>query len=163
MTLVEALVSLVVLSLGLIPAIGILSSSVRLASLIKNNLIAANLAQEGVEIVRGLRDEDWFKNPAVPFGTGIVGSWLVDWNTSLISGSANLPQLADTNPPLKFDPTTKLYNYTTGIETNFKRYVSVTMAANPCLCELIVISRVEWSQQGTARIQNVEAHLFDWK
>lgn len=161
LTLVEALVTLVVLSLGLIPAVAILASSTRISSLIKNNLIAANLAQEGVEVIRSLRDANWFANLA--FSNGLQGYWRVQWDTNF---STSPLQPIGSNPPLKFHPSTGIYDYSTGIDgidTNFKRSVSVAMTANTCNCELIVVSRVDWTQYGRTRTQNVEAHLFDWK
>ncbi len=158
LTLVEALVTLVVLSFGLIPTLAVLSSSIRLASLIENNLIAANLAQEGVEVVRSLRDANWFANR--PFNNGLVGSWRVEWNTNW---TTNLPQPIGLNQSLKFNSSTGIYNYSTGVDTNFKRWITVAMSPDPCNCDLVVVSNVQWIQQGKTRTKNVEAHLFDWK
>ena len=164
LTLVEALVSLVVLSLGLIPSLAILTSSTRISALIKNNLIAANLAQEGIEVVRAVRDSNWFAAGNPPFYRYLVDcggpttcNWRVAWDT-------NGPLLAlGTNPPLKFDSATGTYNYSTGIDTGFKRVITVTKVVSPCDCELKVISRVEWIRYGVVRTQEVESHLFDWK
>ena len=164
LTLVEALVALVVLSFGLIPALAILSSSTRLASLIKNNLIAANLAQEGVEVVRSMRDANWFAN--LSFNNGLVGNWRVEWNTSLLSVPSRPPLAVGTNPPLNFDSSTGLYSYSicgTCISTNFRRTISVTLTAAPCACELIVVSTVTWLEFNKIRTVNVESHLFNWK
>lgn len=158
LTLVEALVTLVILSFGLIPSLAVISSSTAITSLIKNNLIAANLAQEGVEIIRGLRDANWFAGRA--FDNGLQGNWMVQWNTDW---STNPPQAVGTNTPLKFDSSTGLFNYSTGVDTNFKRYVSIVKTADPCGCKLVVVSRVDWVQQGRAKTINVESHLFDWK
>ncbi|MDP3696477.1 MAG: prepilin-type N-terminal cleavage/methylation domain-containing protein [Candidatus Taylorbacteria bacterium] len=167
LTLVEALVTLVVLSLGLIPALAIVSSSVRIAALIENNLIAANLAQEGVEIIRSLRDANWFAVPARSFDNGLVigsvGQWRVEWNTNW---ATNPPQAAGTNPPLKLDSVTGTYTYAscpTCADTGFKRHVTVTKTTDPCGCKLIVVSRVDWTQHRSTRTINVESHLFDWK
>ena len=158
LTLVEAIVALVVLSFGLIPALAVLSSSVRISSLIENNLIAASLAQEGVEVMRSLRDENWFRN--LPFDSGLQGNWLVQWDTN---GTTRPPQPVGSNPPLKFDSATGRYNYSIGLDTNFKRAVSVVLTADPCACKLVVVSRVEWTQQGRTRTINVESQLFNWK
>ena len=157
-TLVETLVSLVVLSLGLIPTLAILTSSIRIASLIENNLIAANLAQEGAEVARSLRDSNWFMNRA--FSYTLIGQGRVQWDTNT---TTNLPQPIGANPPLKFDSVTGRYNYTTGVDTQFRRSLTGTMSANPCNCELIIISRVDWTQQGRNRTQSVESHLYNWR
>ena len=60
LTLVEVMVSLLLLTSGLIPILGVIISSVALSTRIKNNLIAANLAQEGVEVVRAIREDHFF-------------------------------------------------------------------------------------------------------
>lgn len=158
LTLVEALVTLVVLTLGLVPSLAILSSSTRISSLIKNNLIAANLAQEGIEVIRNLRDANWFANR--PFDNGLEGQWKVEWNTNW---TTNPPQTISVNSPLKFDSVTGIYNYSIGTDTIFKRWVTVTKIVNSCNCELKVVSRVEWVKYGTLRTLEVEGHLFDWK
>jgi len=160
LTIIEALVALVVLSFGLIPAISILSASTRLSALIVNNLIAANLAQEGIEVIRSLRDANWFNYRS--YDNGFIGNWRVEWNTN----GTTIPLIpVGTNPPLNFDTSTGIFSYSSCpscIQTGFKRWVSVTTTANPCNCELVVVSRVEWSQHGKIRTQNVEAHLYNW-
>lgn len=162
LTLVEALVALAVLSFGLIPALAVVSSSVKISSLIKNNLIAANLAQEGAEVIRGLRDASWFAGQ--PFDFNLPGGqWRVEWNTN----GTTLPlQTIGSNPPLKFHPSTGLYDYSTGIDgidTNFKRGITIVKVPNTCNCELIVQSRVQWQEHGGAKAIQVESHLYDWK
>lgn len=157
-TLVEALVTLVVLSFGLIPSLAIVSSSTNLSGLIKNNLIAANLAQEGVEVVRSLRDANWFAGRS--FDNGLVGNWRVEYSTNWVTNS---PVAAGLNPFLKFDSATGLYNYSTGIDTIFKRSVSIAKTADLCNCKLVLVSRVDWTQQGRSRTVSIESHLFDWK
>ncbi|MEK9208801.1 MAG: prepilin-type N-terminal cleavage/methylation domain-containing protein, partial [Patescibacteria group bacterium] len=69
-TLVEALVSLVLLSTALVPTFILATDAIRLSGRIRNSLIASNLAQEGVEIVRALRDANWFAGQ--PFDTGLT-------------------------------------------------------------------------------------------
>lgn len=163
LTLIEAIVSLVILVSGLIPAVYVISASLNTSSIIKNNLIAANLAQEGVEVIRSLRDANWF-NPAIPsFDNGLIGTWQVDWNTNW---NTNPPQAitVDTSPFIKFDASTGLYNYIIGSNTQFKRTTTIALTPNACNCELVVISRVDWLERGgRARVVQVESHLFDWR
>lgn len=165
LTLVEALVTLLVLSMGIIPSVAVLSFSTRISSLIKNNLIAANLAQEGVEIVRSVRDKNWFANGNPPWdrhlhdcgGANNDCDREVQWDT----GGPLLNLVS--NPPLQFNSATGRYSYDGGIDTIFRRSVKITKTADPCGCELIVMSTVDWTQYGRTRTQNVEAHLFNWK
>ncbi|MDP3792118.1 MAG: type II secretion system protein [bacterium] len=159
-TLVETLVSLVVLSFGLIPTLSVIVSSVNISKIMRNNLVAANLAQEGVEVVTSLRDSNWFNG--VNFDNGLVGTWRVEWNTNWAS---NPPQSVtpETNPFVRLDPATGLYNYTTGSPTFFKRLVTVSLTANTCNCELVVVSEVTWSDFRRTRTIKAESHLFNWR
>jgi Tfp pilus assembly protein PilV len=168
LTIVEALVSLMVLTLGLLPTLSVITSSLNIAAKIRDNLIAANLAQEGIEVTRSLRDANWFLDKP-NFYDGLIdpitetATWRVDWNTSW--AESNLPQSVtqSTNPNIKYDPGTGRYNYSTGNETTFKRYVTVTLSTNPCNCELIVVSTVEWLEKTRPRSLQTESHLYDWR
>jgi|SRR3989344_8283722 len=150
-TLIEALVALVVLTIALGPALILSSNISSLASVIQNNLIASNLSQEGVEVVRALRDANWHNG--LPFDNGLsAGTYRVEWNsnTLVVLGS---------NPPLKIN--NGLYNYSLGADTRFKRTITITLISSE---ELRIISDVTWTEKGE-RIRNIktESHLFDWK
>lgn len=143
--------ALVVLSIGLGPALVLSSSLSTTASVVKNNLVAANLAQEGVEVVRALRDTNWFNGAT--FDNGLAdGIYRIEWNSdSLIS--------LGTNPPLKEN--NGLYNYTTGTDTVFKRTITITRVN---VAELKVVSDVTWAERGNrTRDVNIESHLFNWR
>ena len=154
--LIEAMVALLILTVGLIPVLAVVSSSNNLSALIRNNLIAANLAQEGIEVIRGLRDENWFSGQS--FDNGLIGTWRVQWNTSW----TNPPQQVGTNPSLKFDSATGLYGYSAGADTQFKRTVTVSLVGT-CNCEMKIVGEVTWPERGRNRVIKAESHLFNWK
>lgn len=151
-TLVEALVALVILTLALGPALILSSNISSTASAIKNNLIAANLAQEGVEVVRALRDANWY-NGAPSFDSGLAdGIYRVEWNSNALITLGS-------NPPLKIN--NGLYNYSSGTDTVFKRTITITNIPTE---ELKIISEVTWTERGN-RVRDIktESHLYDWK
>lgn len=150
-TLIEALVALVILTVALGPALILSSNILSTASVVKNNLVAANLAQEGIEIIRALRDTNWFNGNS--FDSGLAnGVYRLEWNSdSLLS--------LGSNPPLKLD--NGLYNYSTGTDTIFKRTITLTKIN---ASELKVVSDVTWTERGErARDVNIESHLFNWR
>lgn len=150
-TLIEALVALVILTLALVPALIFASSLSATTSVAKNNLVAINLAQEGVEVVRALRDINWFNNSA--FNNGLDdGIYRVEWNSNFLIA-------LETNPPLKVN--NGLYNYSAGTDTIFQRTITLT---NVNSGEIRVVSNVIWTERGNrARDVMVESHLFNWK
>jgi len=150
-TLIEALVALVILTVALGPALVLSSNISSTASSIQNNLIAANLAQEGVEVIRALRDTNWFNG--LSFDAGLAnGIYRIEWNSNALISLGS-------NPPLKIN--SGLYNYSSGTDTIFKRTVTIT---KPNSEELSIISDVTWTEKGNrSRDVKAESHLFNWK
>lgn len=151
-TLIEALVALVVLTIALGPVLILTTNITNTASVIKNNLIAAHLAQEGVEVVRGIRDTNWF-TLGNNFDTGLSnGVYRVQWNSDSLLGLGS-------NPPLKED--SGYYSYDSGTDTIFRRTITINKINNG---ELRVISEITWTERG-ARTKSVkaESHLFNWR
>ncbi len=150
-TLVEALVALVVLTTALGPALVLSSNISSTASVIQHNLIAANLAQEAVEVVRALRDANWYNG--LPFDTGLSdGVYRIEWNSNSLIALGS-------NPSLKVNA--GLYNYSSGTDTLFKRTITITKINSE---ELRIISDVTWTERGNRpRDVKAESHLFDWK
>lgn len=150
-TLIEALVSLVVLTIALGPALVLSSNISSTASIIQNNLVAANLSQEGLEVIRALRDANWYNG--LSFDTGLPdGIYRIDWNSNDLTSLGS-------NPPLKI--TNGLYNYSSGTDTSYKRTITITKINSE---ELRIVSEVSWTERGErARSVKAESHLFDWK
>ncbi len=157
-TLVEALVSLVLLTTALVPAFILATDALKLSTGIRNSLIAANLAQEGVEIVRAIRDTNWFAG--VPFTTGLDtcgAGCLVVWN-----GSPPWPlPVGDTTPPLMWDKQSGLYQYVTGVVSPFSRKITIAPSSGSVV-ELVVQSEVTWVERSIPKTIVVEYHLYDW-
>ena len=154
-TLVEALIAVYILSMGILPSLAAVILANSFSSLIKNNLVAANVAQEGVEVVKAIRDENWFNNRS--FDNGLAdGDYRVEWNsTSLMAIS--------TNPVLKVS-TLGIYNYSTGTDTNFRRKITVAkIDPTGCNCELRILVEVTWLERNKTRTVRVESHLYNWK
>lgn len=151
--MIEAMVALVLIVIAMGPVLIMAISAVNVASRIEHNLIAANLAQEGVEVIRNIRDTNWLNGSA--FDSNIpVGTWRVEWNT--VGGGL---MTLGSNPALK--KSNGLYNYATGTDTVFRRTVQISKPNNG---ELILTSSITWAERGNInRNMGVESHLFDWK
>lgn len=160
-TIIEAMVAVLILSLGLIPVLSSILMASNLSSRITNNLVAANLAQEGVEIVRAIRDGNWLASESFDRFLADCGQATcegrVEWNTE------GYPMTVDDNPTLMIDAN-GLYNYTTGSATPFSRKVSITkIDPTGCNCEIKVVSEVSWLEKNTLKSVQVESHLYNWR
>ena len=151
-TLVEALVSLLIFSVALTAIFYLLANNLKAASLVKNNFIASGLVQEGMEVVRNLRDNDWYLGNS--FGTTIPdGTYRAQWNSQAL-----LPLAPD--PYLKKDSGNGLLSYDTGNDTVFKRTVTISAVSG---IEKRVMVAVTWNERGIPKSVSAEDHLFDWK
>ena len=160
-TLIEALAAVLLLTLGLTPLLMVGSAASNVAFSIQNNVIASNLAQEGIEVVRAIRDTNWVATPVRGFDASLSPSGvpafdcttacLVEWNSDVL-----LPFL---DTPLKID-SNGIYNYTLGTASFFKRKITIT---KPSTVELKIISEVTWQERARLRKVTIEDHLFDWK
>jgi len=158
-TLVEALVALAVLSIAIVPAYAISASSVDLAFSIKNNVIASNLSQEGLEVIRAIRDDNWFNER--PWDTGLLSNCAtgcrVQWDSTAI-----LP--LDDNPVLSVDSLNGKYFYAlVGIDATpsvFRRRISINIIS---ATQLKIESEVTWEERGRSKSVKTESHLLDWK
>jgi hypothetical protein len=60
-TIMETVIALSILAIGLTFSSVLISSSLRNISISKNRVIAVNIAREGIEAVRNIRDTNWLK------------------------------------------------------------------------------------------------------
>ncbi len=76
-TLIEVLLALTIFSIGILAVLTLSDANVRLAKENADRVLAANLAREGVELVRNLRDSNWLKieNNQTDCGSGNICPW----------------------------------------------------------------------------------------
>ena len=152
-TLLEVIVALGIFSVGTAVAVNVIIYSIGLAPKIKNRTIAVHLAQEGIELVKNVRDINWVNGNS--FNIGLTPGWgcvgynilnSVDYNCSLSGGS----------DAIYYDGS--YYSHDgTAASTNFTRRVTLfTVSAS----EIKVVSSVTC---GANCAVSLEDHLFDWK
>lgn len=164
-TLLEVMVSAAVLTVGVGTMMVLVSNSLHALNVAKNRTIAVNLAQEGIEIVRNIRDTNWVQN--LPYDNGFsAGSYCLDYQDA---DAASLVPCVD--PVLYRDSTTGAYSHNPsgGVATNFYRTINITMEPNPEDDTTVtpdplvirVVSTVSW-EQGNRQV-SAEEHLYDWR
>ncbi|RJQ13830.1 hypothetical protein C4553_02175 [Candidatus Parcubacteria bacterium] len=174
-SLVEVLVAVSVLLLGTVGVMSLLATAITTAASAQSNLIAAYLAQEGIEIIRKIRDENFIANKNMDQQIPGGGSRRVDWIQAGASPGNQLlggdPQQNKTTPnygsctKLKYDPIYG-YNYSFGTDSVFCRNIYITkntVVSTSSTDELIIEAQVVWSQRGFVKHFIAENHLIDWR
>lgn len=155
-TLFETIVATGLILVGLVGALALITTSLFYVSNIQDRLIAANLAAEGIEMVRNIRDNNWLRGDS--WNSGLAnGDYQVAYNSMALSAYSGQPFL--------FDSTTNLYDYDiSGTITPYVRKISITNMPNMQEAnEIKVVSEVTWQRRGVAYSSSAEDHLFNWK
>ncbi|MDP6704496.1 MAG: prepilin-type N-terminal cleavage/methylation domain-containing protein [archaeon] len=163
-TLPEVLIALFVLTIG---AVGVFSLTTQVTTRSTDStsqLIASYLAQEGIEVVRNIRDSN-----LLDIHKGGSGLWI---DGLLDPSCLNVVKLkyeyqieamdtsfsCDVGAFLKRDSSG--YGYSTGEKTIFKRKVVIEPDSNPDIIEVDV--EVSWDEDGIPRSVTVSSILYNW-
>jgi Tfp pilus assembly protein PilV len=131
-SMLEAIMSVAIVSIGLVAALSLLSKSTRESMDSRDQVIAGMLAQEGVEIVRNIRDNNWVNSaPSGSFNSLSNGNYYCDCFSSCSLGSSYQLNLNGNN----------YYVHSAGTATRFFRKITLSGAATNYL---IVYSVVLW-------------------
>ncbi len=110
-SLIEALVAISILMIGILSAFILVIRTLANTPHIQSRLIAANLAQEGMELVRQIRDTNFIDSGE--FRNGLVsGTYQIDSVTRRLD-------LFEKDNFLKFDNIDKIYSYQSGDKNPF--------------------------------------------
>ena len=165
-TMIELIITLSILSFGIIGVYSVFSPVVTSTYGISHRLIASYLAQEGFEIVRNLRDNNFIANPSPPtWSDGLRFCQLgcqLDYKTG--NPSVENPENAlqsYTGNYLMINPD-GFYSYDIGgQETIFKRKVTIDDSLGPDVLKILV--SVAWSYNSQPYEFKTEGYLYNWK
>ena len=157
-SLIETMVAITILVMVITGPITLASNSLKAASVSKNNFIASNLAQEGVELIRLLRTNnviqgnDWMQD--IRNGQdNCNGSCYVD------AKSLTLQHCTGQCPFLNID-SGGFYNYTSGTPTIFRRTISVQNVGAAGAYRIVVT--IDWTERYGAQSIVLEEIIHDW-
>ena len=160
-TLMEAIVAIFVITAGIVGVLSLVTQTISSAIVSEDKLIAAYLAQEGIEIIRNIRDTNWIE----------AETYFNDWNEGLTGCSGGCE--ADYTTSSILDPTLPsynggrflkidggFYNYTSGTDTKFKR--KITIGSGPIADSLNVKVEVFWQEKGKTFNVPAQENLYNW-
>ena len=149
-TLIESMIAITLIIVTISGLLILVNRSLGYANLAFNRLTAANLGQEGIELVRNIRDTNWLNQK--------------NWLTGLDDGTyqidhTNNALMPYTDQPLLLEETLG-YNYTAGDATIYYRKIEISKISNN---EIRVKCTVTWSAKGGKNFDTVvEQHLLNW-
>lgn len=160
-SMVELIIAIAVLSFGVVLIYGSFYSIASVNYSLGPRFTAMNLAQEGIEIIRNLRDTNYINN--VMWSTGIAGSpcslgCRLDYKT--VSYSQLAPYDDNVFLGLNSDG---FYSYDIGATaTIYRRKITVTPVAGDSNA-LNIESLVTWNYKGQLFSFKTDGNLYNWK
>jgi prepilin-type N-terminal cleavage/methylation domain-containing protein len=152
-TLIEIMGAIFILTVGIGAAFSLIQQTLAAASLAKDQLVTSYLAQEGMEIVKNIRDTNWLKGkswdndlPASPSTYGL------DYLTQALPD----PSCASEGY-LEFDG--NFYRCSTNPNSKIKRKISIEKIGTE---KMKVIVEVEWEEKGRTHSFKVLEYITNW-
>lgn len=167
-SIIELMVSFAVLTVGLAAGLNLIGQGLKSSSYLKNQSIASYLAVEGIELVKNKRDENFLKkvNWIQDLQNNCVASDACIINvTDLVNGINQCPKISGEPkcPPLKYDTTLNLYNYSTGLTTIFTRKISISTVGGFGSEDREITSEVSWTDRFGPHTYTLKNHIFNWQ
>lgn len=159
-TLIETLVAIAILLIAVVGPMSVIGGSLSQTSTIRDQSIAINLAQEGVEVVRQKRDSNMINawgGGGATWSDGIIAGY----NTvNSVSGGIlfSCSGTCTINQQLVYQDAAGWYSQGSGgIPTKFNRVVRISDISS---MEKGILSEVTWSIGGTLKSVKVEESIF---
>ncbi len=156
-TLIEIIVAISILSFGILLVYNAFSMIVNLTYNISSRFTAAYLAQEGLEIVKNLRDNNYINNTVWSTGlTGCTTGCQADYKTE------NPAQLMPYNNAFLALNDDGFYSYDAGgSPTIFTRKITINnVLGNSDILNVDVL--VSWSYRGQSFSFDANEYLYNW-
>lgn len=174
-TVIETLVAIAVLTIALVGPFYAVQQAMTQSFVARDKLIAASLAQEAIEYIRSVRDNNYHNNRS-SWMTGLSG--LACYGASPTQYCAVDPTRGDVNivpqaisvhsnisaVPLLRMSSSGLYTQQTTAndsQTRFKRYVQIRTTPGSTM-EVRVIVTVSWTMASVTYTTTISSYLNDW-
>jgi type II secretory pathway pseudopilin PulG len=158
-SILEVVVALGIVTMGLLGVSSLVIQNIQVQSINKNYLVASMLSQEGLELVRNVRDENWLI-PGNSWNTDITdgdGDFIIDYR-----GRDYIDNLVDDidNPNARLGHDgNNFYLHGGGAQTQFYRLISVIDNGD----FIAASSTVRWQGKGQVHDYVAETIFYNWR
>ena len=151
-TLMEIIIVMGVVISVLTSALVLITMTVNSTRASRSRIIAIGLSQEGLEIVRNIRDNNWLAGRRTA----------LDWRQDMNPGDYRVQY--DSSGLLVFSTAllrinNDFYQYAGGDNTPFYRKITIEHIGDN---QMRIISEVTWNEQGRNRAVSAETRLYNW-
>lgn len=155
-TFIEVMVAISITLIGIVGVLTAIQQIFISTQIASSQLVAAYLCQEGIEIVRNIRDGNWLEGASWNDGiTTNCGGSTCDWEADYQTQSLNDDYIGSL---LRVDEGW-LYNYQFGTSTPFARKITI---ASTTVDRIDVTVSVSWQAMGKNYNASTTEYLYRW-
>lgn len=163
-TIIEVMVAVFIVSLSLVGILALVDSNLKVQNLNKNTLIASQLAQEGLETVRNIRERNWLDGNSFFFNIHSGGLGEEFYVIDLYNGQMAMNAVSDID-----QAETKILNCSSfyynnvscvGTDTIFRRMITTRYLAADS--KVLVTCEVQWQERNGTKSYKTNGELYDW-
>ncbi len=157
-SLIEVIVAIFLISVGLVVVVSLINRTIYYTQSVSSRLAAVYLAQEGMEIVKNIRDSNFLNEVAWTSGLILGGSATTSSEFDYLSWS--IPD-DDCSGKSSLKPDGNgIYVCSSDSDAKFQREVTITPDGNNILDVLVNVS---WEDKGKPYNVLVEERLYNWQ
>lgn len=154
-TILEVITAIFILTIGAGASFSLMNQTLSASSIVEQKAIASYLTQEGIEIVRNIRDSTWLEkrtNPSLSWDEYLgVDEWEVDYDSQTLTSYTGTPLYIQTN---------NFYGYdVSDVQTKFIRKITIE---KPEEYKIEVSVEVEWEERGRTHTFTALEYITNW-
>lgn len=161
-TVLEVITAIFILTVGVGAALSLMNQTLATASVVEQTLIASYLTQEGIEIVRNIRDTTWLEkrnNLSLVWDEYLqenANGWEVDYSSQILTSYVGDGRF------LNIESATGFYGYGPAdpqAQTKFKRKITIE---KPQADEIKVKVEIIWQERGRTHTFTALEYITNW-
>ncbi|MFH1423494.1 MAG: prepilin-type N-terminal cleavage/methylation domain-containing protein [Candidatus Nealsonbacteria bacterium] len=153
-TLIETVVAIFLLTVGTVGSFSLMQKVTSFASISSSQFVASYLAQEGIEIIRNIRDINYLQKIAWDSDIAAGTSYRLDYRSLKFPDTDNII----CGDYLKHDG--NFYICSTDSAGKFQREITI---GKPVLNKMVVSVEVSWSERGNRHQVLAQTELYNWR
>ncbi len=123
---IESVIATFIILVGMMAVLQLMSKNIKNTFGNRKQTKAVFLAQEGVELIRNIRDNNWAQNnkdSSHTFDSPFPST--SETNCRIDVASPSSVSCSNSSFLLKYDSGSKIYNYNSGLDTSFRRKIEI--------------------------------------
>lgn len=161
-SILEVVVAILIITMGMVGVLSLVIQNIEAQYINKNVLIASGLAQEGLELVRNVRDTNWLapgNNWKLGAGAGTNSDIIQDGNYA-IDYDGDIIDVDDIGNARLYIDSNSFYTHVIGATaTNFYRLI--TVVDNSDYVDVRCVIR--WTEGAQNRDYTAATYLYNWR